>query len=98
MSQIISAARRTNAWGKDIEPDYLPRPDPAPAPRGEGAAISIRGLEKSFGAVPVLRGIDLEVPAGQFLAVVGKSGCGKSTLLRILTGLDRPMPAVFRSA
>jgi sulfonate transport system ATP-binding protein len=43
----------------------------------------------------VLRGIDLEVPAGQFLAVVGKSGCGKSTLLRLLTGLDAPTGGSF---
>lgn len=53
-----------------------------------GVAISIEGLTKSFGANTVLHGIDLQVPAGQFLTVIGKSGCGKSTLLRILAGLD----------
>jgi sulfonate transport system ATP-binding protein len=59
------------------------------APPG-GVAITLRGLAKSFGRHTVLRGIDLHVPAGQFLTVVGKSGCGKSTLLRILAGLDEP--------
>ncbi len=53
-------------------------------------AIAIEGLTKSFGSNTVLHGIDLHVPAGQFLTVIGKSGCGKSTLLRILAGLDRP--------
>lgn len=89
MSEAINPIRRTNAWGKEIEPDYLPRtPRAAQGPRGVG--IHISGLEKSFGDVPVLRGIDLDVPAGQFLAIVGKSGCGKSTLLRLLVGLDEP--------
>jgi sulfonate transport system ATP-binding protein len=55
-----------------------------------GVALTLRGLTKSFGANPVLHGIDLHVPAGQFLTVIGKSGCGKSTLLRILAGLDAP--------
>jgi sulfonate transport system ATP-binding protein len=94
MSQIIAPPRRATVWGKDIEPDYVERPKPLAARRA-GTGISIRGLEKKFGDTPVLRGIDLEVPAGQFLAVVGKSGCGKSTLLRILSGLDAPSGGSF---
>ena len=53
-----------------------------------GAPVTARGLAKSFGATRVLHGLDLHVPAGQFLAVVGRSGCGKSTLLRLIAGLE----------
>ncbi len=52
------------------------------------ASVSAFGLSKSFGAKRVLRNLDLEVAAGQFLAIVGRSGCGKSTLLRLIAGLD----------
>jgi len=55
-----------------------------------GLPLAIHGLRKSFGDNEVLRGIDLHIPAGQFLAIVGRSGCGKSTLLRLIAGLDRP--------
>lgn len=53
-----------------------------------GLSLTIRGLHKSFGDNEVLRGIDLHIPAGQFVAIVGRSGCGKSTLLRLVAGLD----------
>jgi sulfonate transport system ATP-binding protein len=58
------------------------------AARSRGLALTIRGLRKAFGDIEVLRGIDLHIPAGQFVAVVGRSGCGKSTLLRLIAGLE----------
>jgi sulfonate transport system ATP-binding protein len=54
-----------------------------------GMPLTIRGLTKSFGDNQVLRGIDLTIAAGQFVAIVGRSGCGKSTLLRLVAGLDQ---------
>ncbi|MDH5540609.1 MAG: ABC transporter ATP-binding protein [Rhizobacter sp.] len=52
--------------------------------------IELRGVGKSFGATPVLNGIDLDIEPGEFCVFVGPSGCGKSTLLRLLAGLDEP--------
>ena len=51
--------------------------------------IKIESIEKSFGANPVLKGINLDVPSGQLVSILGSSGCGKTTLLRIVAGLER---------
>ena len=56
--------------------------------------IDLRGLTKVYqtpvGPFPALRGIDLQVATGEFIAVVGKSGSGKSTLINMFTGIDHP--------
>ncbi len=52
-------------------------------------AIRISGLTKSFGAVQVFDGLDLDIPPKAYVCLLGPSGCGKSTLMRIISGLDR---------
>ncbi|NEC90665.1 ABC transporter ATP-binding protein [Streptomyces sp. SID12501] len=52
------------------------------------SAVRLRGLTRSFAGRTVLDGIDLDIPAGQFTALLGHSGSGKSTLLRAVAGLD----------
>jgi multiple sugar transport system ATP-binding protein len=54
------------------------------------ADLRISGLHKSYGAVKVVRGIDLDIADGEFTVFVGPSGCGKSTLLRTIAGLEMP--------
>lgn len=66
------------------------RPHGKDAPSLDGQDIRLDRLSKSFGDRSVLSDLDLVIPAGQLLAIVGRSGCGKSTLLRVIAGLDRP--------
>lgn len=54
------------------------------------SGVSVAGIHKGFGAHPVLRGVDLDVPAGSITAILGPSGSGKTTLLRLLAGFTRP--------
>lgn len=55
-----------------------------------GTHLKLLDLSKTFGSVPVLKTVDLEVSPGEFIAIVGRSGCGKSTLLRLIAGLETP--------
>ena len=53
------------------------------------ADVKLTGIKKSYGAVEILHGIDLDIQAGEFIVFVGPSGCGKSTLLRTIAGLEK---------
>jgi len=63
---------------------------PAAAPAQPAVRVALRGLHKHYGERHVLKGLDLDIAPGEFVAVVGRSGCGKSTLLRLLAGLEAP--------
>ncbi len=77
-------------------PEPIPEPLPdlrtvAPAPAQPGvAALSLRGIRKSFGSTIAVDGIDLTVPAGTFYGLVGPNGAGKTTTLSMIAGLLRP--------
>jgi peptide/nickel transport system ATP-binding protein len=69
-------------------PQRLRLAPPAAAPPG-AAVLSARGIRASYGSLPVLLGVDLDVPARASVAIVGESGSGKTTLARCIAGLHR---------
>lgn len=64
----------------------------APPPGGAGLAplLQVRGLAKHFGGVHALKGVDIDIQAGEVHGLVGANGAGKSTLIRVLAGVHRP--------
>lgn len=72
-------------------PGTTPATPPVTPPGSDGTGVlSLRGVSKWFGAVAALSGIDLDVAAGEVVAVVGDNGAGKSTLVKILSGVYAP--------
>jgi ABC-type multidrug transport system ATPase subunit len=57
---------------------------------GNSLAVELKGLRKSFGRMPVLRDLDLDVPWGEVLTILGPNGSGKTTLIKILATLAKP--------
>ncbi|MGC4943600.1 ABC-F family ATP-binding cassette domain-containing protein [Kribbella sp. DT2] len=87
-------ARRADKLLSDLEPvrraarvARIRLPDPAPSGR---TPLSAAGLTKSYGALEVLKGVDLAVDRGSRLVILGLNGAGKTTLLRILAGRETP--------
>jgi phosphonate transport system ATP-binding protein len=62
----------------------------------QNAGLQLRGLTRRFGAVVAVDGVDLDIPAGQMLGVIGRSGAGKSTLLRMINRLQEPTSGTIR--
>jgi sulfonate transport system ATP-binding protein len=101
-SNVAAGDRRQQVFRADRQPQLeaspgqrensRPHTKSARAASGlhKGLSIRLHDVSKSFGPRRIINGIDLDIPTGQFIAIVGRSGGGKSTLLRLLAGLERP--------
>jgi len=93
--EVLDGARLSRCWfARDTPaPDagiYADEPPQAASAQESPVFFSVRDVHVRFGAVPILRGIDLDLRAGRTFGLVGESGSGKSTLARVLTGLSAP--------
>lgn len=61
-----------------------------------GGSLQLLSLYKSYGEVPAVRGIDLDIAAGEFFSLLGPSGCGKTTTLRMIAGFETPTSGEIR--
>src|SRR4030095_4805632 len=83
-------------------PKSMPSPSPGPPcispptlfkgckAMNSSNAIQVSGLKKTYGSVTALRGVDLEIPTGEFFGLLGPNGAGKTTLINSVMGLVKP--------
>jgi len=72
-----------------MSPNQPPVSDTPPAGRpGQGVAVTLFDLRRSYGPIHALDGLNLDIAPGEFVALLGPSGCGKTTALRVLAGLE----------
>jgi ribose transport system ATP-binding protein len=76
--------------GSELSPDRSAQPS--------GTLISMRGIEKRFGPVLALRGVDFDLRAGEVHGLLGQNGAGKTTLIKIMAGIEMPTAGEFRIA
>ena len=89
----VRDARRAAGPLREQLASLRPRARTQPATRPE-PAVQLRGIVSSYGDVPALRGVDLDIHRGEVVALMGRNGAGKSTLLSVLAGLRTPKAGV----
>lgn len=91
VSEEPGAAVSDDHTGRDTDDDGYDLGPAAGRPGGDGVTVTIRGVGRTYrSGLIALQDVDLDIAAGEMIALVGPSGCGKSTLLKIIAGLLSP--------